>query len=412
MSRAAVVLQRLRSEFGLVVASVVLNAGTYAHTVIAARYLGVKDFGAFTAAMNVLIVLSVISLGLQTTVARRVTADPEAAPAISRAAMRLTYAAAAVLAVALGLLNRVLDTTLRLDSAASALLIAVAAAPMTIMGGQAGVLQGQRRWSSLAILHTASGGTRLLVGTALLVWRPTLPWAVGGIVAGMAAPALLGWWLLRADAARRPARPRASYSRLLGESLRGAQALLAFLALCNLDVVVARHALPDEASGLYAAGLVLSKAVLFLPQFILIRMFPALSTTDGRARALTASVGVIVVLGLGVASVAAVVPWLALIFVGGADFAAIQDILWVFAVLGSVQALVQLFIYSVLASAATGPTLATWAALLVLLPAGLRMDSVADMALLVISLNVTLLVVLVTMTRGSWARPSPRGPGG
>jgi O-antigen/teichoic acid export membrane protein len=220
----------------------------------------------------------------------------------------------------------------------------------------------------------------------------------------MAAPALLGWWLLRDHAASGSDQPAASYSRLLAESLRGAQALLAFLALSNLDAVVARHALTDEGSGLYAAGLVLSKAVLFLPQFILVRVFPALSTKASRARALAASVGVIVVLGLGVAAVAAAFPQLALVFVGGGDFVAIQDILWVFAVLGSVQALVQLFIYSVLASAATGPTLATWVALLIMLPAGLRMDTVEEMVLLVISLNVALLLVLVAMTRGSWAR--------
>ena len=39
---------------------------------------------------------------------------------------------------------------LRLDSIAPAVLLAIAAVPLTIMGGQAGILQGERRWQALA----------------------------------------------------------------------------------------------------------------------------------------------------------------------------------------------------------------------------------------------------------------------
>ncbi|WP_210438361.1 lipopolysaccharide biosynthesis protein [Nocardioides xinjiangensis] len=394
----------MRTEISLAMASMALNLATYAHTVLAARYLGVDSFGAFTAAMNVLIVLSVVSLGLQTTVARRVAADPGAAASIAHTALRLTYAASAVLGLALAVVSPLIDSILRLDSPAAALLIAAGAVPLTIMGGQAGVLQGERRWADLAWVYAASGATRLAVGTALLVWQPTVAWGVTGIVAGMCAPVALGWWLLRARTEEWRTRSTVPRGRLLGESLRGAQALLAFMALSNLDVVVARHALSGEASGLYAAGLVLSKAVLFLPQMVLVRVYPALSTTANRRRALSASVGIILALGLSAAAVTALLPSLALVFVGGADFAEVGDLLWLFALLGTAQGVVQLFIYSVLARAATGPTLVTWAALLVMLLMGLQMETVRQMVVLLIVVNALLLLVLAVMTRRSWAR--------
>lgn len=394
----------MRTELSLAVASMVLNLATYAHTVLAARYLGVDTFGAFTAAMNVLIVLSVVSLGLQTTVARRVAANRGSAAAFEHQALRLTYTAAAVLGAALVLASPLVDGLLRLDSTATALLIAAGAVPMTIMGGQAGVLQGERRWADLAWVYTGSGLTRLVIGVGLLAWQPTLPWGVAGIVAGSCTPVLLGWWFIR----RRASPPRDPTSargvRLLGESMLGAQALLAFLALSNLDVVVARHALSSETSGLYAAGLVLTKAALFLPQVVLVRVFPALSTVATRKRALVTSVGVILALGTTAVATTATLPDLALVFAGGESFTAVRDLLWLFPLLGTVQSLVQLFVYSVLARAATGPTLVTWAALIVMLTLGLRTETVAQLVVLLIAVNTTLLVVLAAMTARSWAR--------
>jgi O-antigen/teichoic acid export membrane protein len=246
-----------------------------------------------------------------------------------------------------------------------------------------------------------------VVGTVLLVWRPTLLCGVAGIVVGLCAPVVVGWWFLRRTGQphhRSSDTSSVTRTRLLAESLKGAQALLAFMALSNLDVVVARHALSDATSGLYASGLVLSKAVLFLPQIVLVRVFPALSTTANRQRALTASVGIILFFGMSAAAVTAVLPDLALVFVGGQDFTAVQDLLWLFALLGTVQSLVQLFIYSVLARAATGPTLVTWAALLVMVPAGLQTTTLAQMVVLLISVNIALLLVLVAMTSRTWAR--------
>ena len=72
--------------------------------------------------------------------------------------------------------------------------------------------------------------------------------------------------------------------RVIRESVRNSQALLAFFALSNADIVVARNVLDDHDAGLYAGGLILTKAVLFLPQFVVVLAFPSMSTASERRR--------------------------------------------------------------------------------------------------------------------------------
>ena len=50
----------------------------------------------------------------------------------------------------------------------TAALLAVVSVPFTIMGGQAGILQGERRWGALSVLYVLSGVPRLVIGTALI----------------------------------------------------------------------------------------------------------------------------------------------------------------------------------------------------------------------------------------------------
>src|SRR3546814_2899339 len=77
------------------------------------------------------------------------------------------------LGVLLLVLAPVINHVLRLDNLLVAALIAVAAVPMTVMGGQIGVLQGERRWLTLSLVYIANGVPRLVIGVALLAWQPT-----------------------------------------------------------------------------------------------------------------------------------------------------------------------------------------------------------------------------------------------
>src|SRR5204863_9298532 len=104
---------------------------------------------------------------------------------------------------------------------------------------------------------------------------------------------------------------------------------------------------------LYAGGLILPTAMLFLPQFVVVVAFPSMSTAHQRRRALVRGLVLIIALGaLGVLACAAL-PRLALVFVGGPEYAEIQGRLWLFAVLGTVLSMLQQLVYAVLARRGT-----------------------------------------------------------
>ena len=77
-----------------------MNLALYVFTALAARLLGPQDYGALASLMAVLLVVSVLQLGIQTTAARRISADPEHVAQIEREILRLTLRAAAVIGVA------------------------------------------------------------------------------------------------------------------------------------------------------------------------------------------------------------------------------------------------------------------------------------------------------------------------
>jgi O-antigen/teichoic acid export membrane protein len=380
------------------VAMAVMNLAAYAFTALAARLLGPRDYGALASLMAVLLVVSVLQLGLQTTAARRISSDPDQVAQIEREILALTYRAAVVLGVALLALTPVISQVLRIDSLATASLVGLCAVPLTITGGQLGILQGERRWWPVAIIYVASGVPKLLVGTALVLWRPTELSALAGVFLGAIVPVLLGFYALRRQRTPEQHSDRHATRPITREVVGNALALLAFLSLINCDVIVARNVLDAHDAGLYASGLILTKAMLFLPQFVVVVAFPSMSTTHERRQALVRGLALILALGtLGVLACAAL-PRLALVFVGGSEYAEIQGRLWLFAVLGTVLSLLQLLVYAVLARRGARSVYLVWATLAVLLTLGAHASTVSGLLLVVTAVDIALFVALLAIS--------------
>lgn len=384
----------------IAVAMAVMNVTTYGYTILAARLLGPGSYGAFAAVMGLLLVLGVLQLGLQTTGARRIAAQPDSVAEVERALLRVAVGTAAVLALLCLLLSPVIDRLLNLDSVPTAVLVAVTVLPMTLMGAQAGILQGERRWRALAALYLAAGVVRLVVGGAFLAWRPTETVAVLAVLVAFFAPVAVGWWALRRSAPHRRGHASGHHDErsILSETFRNSHALLAFFALSNADVIVARDVLGDHQSGLYAGGLILVKAVLFLPQFVVVVAFPSMSDQADRGRALSLSVGLVMLLGVVSTLGAWLLSGLALVFVGGPEYADIRDQLWLFAILGTVLSVVQLLVYSVVARQARKSVYLVWAGLLVLLAATRGVDDATSLAVVVTCVDAVVLVALLLTT--------------
>jgi O-antigen/teichoic acid export membrane protein len=387
------------SKGGVIAVAIgVMNIATYGFTMVAARSLGPQQYGAFAAVMNLLLVVSVASLALQATAARRVASTPGDVHDIEAGIRRVTLRVALGLGGFLVLAAPVTNAALRLESLPTAVLVGLTAVPLTVMGGQAGILQGERRWAPLAVLYVAAGVPRLALGTALVVWRPEEAAAVLGVFLGALAPVVVGWWVLRERGHVHHERTDVDHGgrSLVRESVRNSQALLAFFALSNLDVIIARNVLSDHDSGLYAGGLILAKAVLFLPQFVVVVTFPDMADEHGRRRALKLSLGLVAVLGVVGVAASYLLSSVALVFVGGSDYVEVEGRLWLFAILGTLLSMIQLLVYALLAQEAARALLVLWPALAVITGAAVFVaDSVTTLVLTVVAVDAVLFVALL-----------------
>ena len=85
---------QLRGGSTLAVAMGVMNIATYGFTIIAARVLGPRGYGAFAALMGLLLVIMVAALALQATAARRIVATPDHVHQIEQVILRVGVQAA------------------------------------------------------------------------------------------------------------------------------------------------------------------------------------------------------------------------------------------------------------------------------------------------------------------------------
>jgi O-antigen/teichoic acid export membrane protein len=392
----------LRGSAVIAVAMAVMNLTTYGFVILAARLLGPAEYGALAAVMGLLLVVNVLSLGLQATGARRVSASPQDLAQIEREVMSTSYVAALALGLLVLAATPLVTSTLNLHHWGAAALIAVTAVPLSVMGGQAGILQGEQRWGPLATIYLTVGLGRIGFGIVALLVEPDTQGAMIGVAVGAFVPAVVGWAALRHPDRARPAgaTPTRATRRwapggVLRETLHNSHALLAFFALSNADVVIARSTLDEHQAGLYAGGLILSKAVLFLPQFVVVIAFPAMSRRDAGKEMHLVSLGAVLAIGAVTVLGVAVLSGLAVVFVGGPEYADLQGRLWVFAALGTLLAMLQLMIYTIVARQDQWTVVLVWVALAVLAATSPLVDSLTFLLTLVVAVDAVLFVVLL-----------------
>ena len=404
--------KQLRSGTVLAVAIGVMNVATYGYQMLAARLLGPQPYGAFAALMNLIMVVNVIALALQANAARRIAADPAHVHAVEQAIRRVGRQASLSLGLLILAAAPLINWLLKLDSIATAVMVGLSAVPLTLLGYQAGVLQGERRWLALGLVYASAGVPRLVIGTALILIDPTPFWAITGVVVGAWVPVAVGAVALRQprDRVREPEAEHTSRD-LWRETLRNSHALLAYFALSNADVVIARSTMDAHEAGLYAAGLIMTKAVLFLPQFVVVLAFPSMGVEETRLRTLLQSLGAVGMISAVVALGTTVLSGVAMIFVGGRQYAAIQDSLWAFALLGGLLAMLQILVYGVLARQGRKSVYLLWTGLAVLAALGTTAETFQEMLRIVLSVDAVLLVVLVVTSVWGLRGAMPLGAG-
>jgi O-antigen/teichoic acid export membrane protein len=354
----------LRSATIVAVGMAIMNVAAYGFTLIGTHRLAREQFGAITALLGLLLIGNVASLGLQATGARRLATHSGAGAAdLADAMLKAGRRAALGLTLVCLIATPLFMWLLHIDSVVSILLLAPTLGFLTLMGSQLGVLQGSQRWTELAAVYTAVGVGRLVFGGGALFLHPSLDWAMIGLALGAAVPALLGAFLLRGSAGASAEQVK----EVLRETVHGTHTLLAFFAIANADVLFARALLDGTDSGYYAAGVIVAKACLFLPQFVIVIVFPSLASSPGDTVRLRRAIQAVA--GLGVCTVIGtlILPDLVVTIIGGKEkYAPLGPYTWLFAIAGSAYAVLQLVVYAAIAQQEKRAALLIWVGLVVL----------------------------------------------
>jgi O-antigen/teichoic acid export membrane protein len=330
------------------------QAAAYLLNVLAARLLVPAAFGELGSLLAVLVIGAVPAMGVQTVAALRVARRGQDAGEL----LSLGLSTAAVVTVFVLAVSPLLVGLLHLGSVAPVFFLAFALTSMTCTGLFYGVLQGRQRFPALAALFCVDAVFRVGGTLAGLVVADSATGALAGAAVGAALVAAVGWVLCG-----RPT-PRTHRVGHVRDVLHAVGAMLALVLLVNLDLVLARHYLPAHDAGEYAVGAVVAKIAYWLPQAVAVLVLPRFASARGRRRmvpialAVCASLDAVVIAGtvfLGPTVVG---------LVGGADYAGGLPV-WPFAIVGSALSLVQILLYSRIASNDRWSTLLIWAAVCV-----------------------------------------------
>lgn len=337
------------------VGSTLANVLSYGLSLAGARLLVPAEYGLFVALLAVSIVASVPALALQAVVAVRVVR----APAVERdrvaaQSLGLGLATGAVLVAAGVLATPLLERFLRLPGSGAGLWLAASLLPFAVFGALQGLAQGRHDFGRLAVVLVAAAGGRLVGGVAGLLLTRDTTGAMAGVAVGLAAGVAAGWLVTGRP---RPARGSWPVRKLAVAS----QALAGLFLLTNLDPVLARHYLPAVEAGLYGAGAVLAKAAFFLPQFVVLVVFPRLASAPRPGRTLWVALAALGGLGVLLTGITRLAGGLAVTAVGGAAYQELAGRAWLFVAVGSSFVIVQLLLYAQLTAARQQVTLAVWA---------------------------------------------------
>lgn len=359
----------LRSATVVAVGMAVMNVAAYGFTLFAVHRLVPEQFSAVIALLGLLLIGNVVPLGLQASGARRIATHTgpgaaELADSLLKAGRRSALGLTAVCLLATPLLVWLLH----IDSVVAVLLLAPTLGGLTLMGSQLGVLQGSHRWTELAGMYTAVGVGRFAFGAGALLIHPSLTAAMIGIAIGAAVPPLVGSVLLRGSTGGTPEQVKEA----LRETVHGTHALLAFFAIANADALLARALMDGQHSGYYAAGVIVAKACLFLPQFVIVIVFPSLANAPGDTLRLRRAIQAVAALGVCCVLGALLLPDLVVTVAGGKEkYATLGSFAWIFALAGSAYAVLQLVVYAAIAQQEKRAALLIWIGLATLAVAAL-----------------------------------------
>jgi O-antigen/teichoic acid export membrane protein len=324
----------------------------YAASVIAARLLVPAEFGAFGAMQGITQIGTPIGLAIQAIAARRLVKN-----SANKHHDLLRFGLEISIAVMLAtlLISVPLSSIFNIDYIVLVLTIG-AIAPFVFISTQLGIAQGKEFYLKLAGIYIVFGIGRSISAIVGLFIYPELisvgiGFFVGTLLSAIVAHFILGnskkfWKTERADES-------------IKELWKATQALFALYVLVNIDVLLARIVLTPEESGIYTVGMLVAKIAFFMPQAITVVLFPKMGRNDSSALRL-AVLGTSLI-GTGYIAVTCFASEFVVNAIGGSGYAELYSEVWLFAIEGSLFAVLQVLLYGRIAREDTKVSILLWA---------------------------------------------------
>ncbi|MFM8156218.1 MAG: hypothetical protein ACKOAF_09125 [Actinomycetes bacterium] len=379
-------------------ATLIGNGAAYALSMVAARVLIPAEFGAFGALLAILVIVSTIGIAMQALAARRVAVATSNRAEVEGQALRLSLYLGLV--IILGGILAAWPLSQIFAIPVLAVIFGIASLGFVVIGSAAmGVSQGREEHKRLSAGFIVNGASRAIFGIAGVVAFHSVVGATLGILVGCAVGAFIAYRICcpGAWAGTIGAGGAAEFGHV-------AHALIVLFTLTNIDILMARIFLTEELSGEYSVGVLLAKIAFFLPNAIIIVLFPKM-TAGKSQRTVYIATGLTAFVGLVITGFSLLFGELVIRVLGGAQYVelGLGTEAWLFALEGSAFALVQVLLYARLAAEDKRAAASVWIALVVLV--GIisiwRHDSVVEIVTTVVAVSLVLTIVgLVLDWRG------------
>jgi O-antigen/teichoic acid export membrane protein len=279
--RAALTRSESGKAAGLAAATLVNNAIQLVFTVVFTRLLGASGYGTLAALISAFLILLVAGQSVQLAAAREAALDRLGHPDVLRATLRawtrrLLVALVAVTAASVVLREQLAALIGTEDVPWAAAAIPATGVLWTLVSLQRGALQGMRAYRPVGVSIVAEAAGRLACGLLLVGVGLDV---TGALLGTPMAFALVALWLERElhrqlGPVDEPAHPLRTLRSLVGDGWVPIAGLFLLASLQNIDVIVAKHQLADDAAGSYAAAAVAAKAVVWVAIGIGLHLLP------------------------------------------------------------------------------------------------------------------------------------------
>jgi len=257
-----------------------VNGVNYLFHVLMSRSLGPADYGILGALLSMLTILSLITLPINTVVAKYstqylVTGLMSAVNSFLRRSWKIALGYGILLTFVVGVFSHVIAVWFNLPSNKLVWLLGLITVFIAIVAVSRGILQGIQAFRALGVNMVLEAIVKLFGGVFLV----QLGFNVGGAMAGIGLGAGVAWIagiyplrsIIREPQIDRNNFPWLEISQYFGSAF---VTLLCFTALTNFDVIIARRLLPADQAGFYTAASTLSKIILYFPGAIALVIFP------------------------------------------------------------------------------------------------------------------------------------------